>query len=335
MPSETYLELQDISKTYASKTVLHKTSISINQGEFVCCLGPSGCGKSTMLNSISGIITPSSGKVLLQGKDITFLPPEKRKCGVVFQSYALFPNLTVAQNIAYGLRGKEWNKKNILNRVFELLTLMNLESYEKKYPSNLSGGEQQRVALARALAPRPSLLLLDEPLAALDAKIRMRLGEELRRLQQQLGITTIMVTHDQQEALDLANRIIVMNQGQVEQVGTPEEIYQSPKTKFVAQFVGNINFIIPPNSQNKKEIAIRYEDVRLNYLTELRLQEEGTFVARIEEIRYLGNTIRVRLLLQDHITEIYADCIRSNRDLYTLNNLVSVNLPRASWQSWE
>lgn len=335
LPSNTYLELRDISKTYASQTVLHETNLSIKQGEFVCCLGPSGCGKSTMLNAIAGIISPSSGKILLQNKDITFLPPEKRKCGVVFQSYALFPNLTVAQNIAYGLRGKEWNKKTIDERVAEMLTLMNLDAYNKKYPCNLSGGEQQRVALARALAPRPALLLLDEPLSALDAKIRVRLGEELRRLQRQIGITTIMVTHDQQEALDLANRIVVMNQGNVEQIGTPEEIYQSPKTKFVAQFVGNMNFIIPPSSQDKKEIAIRYEDVVLNYLTEFRLQEKDTFVARIEEIRYLGNIIRVRLLLQDYVTELYADCIRSDKDLYTLNNLVSVTLPRASWQSWD
>lgn len=335
MLNNTYLELQNISKAYASQTVLQATSLTIQQGEFICCLGPSGCGKSTMLNIIAGIIDPSSGKLFLQGTDITFLPPEKRKCGVVFQNYALFPNLTVAQNIAYGLKRGEWNKQTISDRVSELLILTNLVGYNKKYPDDLSGGEQQRVALARALAPRPALLLLDEPLSALDAKIRVRLGEELRRLQRQIGITTIMVTHDQQEALALADRIVVMNQGQIEQIGSPGKIYHHPTTKFVAQFVGNMNFIGLPNTKYKKQIAIRYEDVVLSYLTEFKLQEDNTFVARIEDIQYLGNTIRLRLLLQDHVTELYADCMSLNENLYEINNLVAVTLPQKAWQSWD
>ncbi len=329
-----YLELINLNKRY-TQTVLNEINFSVKYGELLCCLGPSGCGKSTMLHCIAGIEELNSGSILLEKQNITNLPPEKRNFGMVFQNYALFPNLTVEQNIAYGLRGKKWNTKNRLERVHELLSLISLDKYEKKYPFELSGGEQQRVALARALAPSPKLLLLDEPLSALDAKIRIRLGEELRNLQRQVGITTIMVTHDQQEALMISDRIVLMSKGNIEQIGTPEEIYQKPSTKFVTEFIGNMNFITLPNTRNHKQIAIRYEDVIINVATEFHLQSEHTYIGRIEDIRYLGNTIRLRVILQDLKTNLYVDCMQSSDSTWSLNQIIAVTLPSTAWQIWD
>ena len=213
------------------------------QGELVCFLGPSGCGKTTLLRIIAGLERQTAGRIVQNGRDISALPPSARDYGIVFQSYALFPNLTVAGNVGYGLVNRRMSRAEIQNRVFELLKLVGLPGSEAKYPSQLSGGQQQRVALARALATSPGLLLLDEPLSALDAIERLRLRGEIRSLQKKVGVTTIMVTHDQEEALSMADRVVVMSKGAIEQIGTPREIYEQPATPFVADFVGRVNVL--------------------------------------------------------------------------------------------
>ena len=233
-----YLVIQQVAKSFGTFAALHRVSLAITQGEFVAFLGPSGCGKTTLLRAIAGLDPPTTGSITQGGRDITGLPPEQRDFGIVFQSYALFPNLSVAQNIGYGLRGPAWSRARIAERVAELLTTVGLPEQAQKYPAQLSGGQQQRVALARALANEPGLLLLDEPLSALDAIVRINLRQELRSVQRRLGVTTIMVTHDQEEAMSVSDRIVVMSQGRIEQVGTPEDIYHRPATPFVAGFVG-------------------------------------------------------------------------------------------------
>ena len=231
-----------LSKKFGNFTALQNISLNIRNGEFVCFLGPSGCGKTTLLRTIAGLEVQTVGQIEQDGRDISNLPPSERDFGIVFQSYALFPNLSVYDNVAYGLVSRKTRKETIDARVAELLQLVNLEDQSTKYPIQLSGGQQQRVALARALAPSPGLLLLDEPLSALDARVRQHLRHEIRSLQQRLGVTTIMVTHDQEEALTMADRVVVMNEGRVEQVGAPIEIYRNPQTAFVAKFIGNTNF---------------------------------------------------------------------------------------------
>ncbi|MBI3975169.1 MAG: putative 2-aminoethylphosphonate ABC transporter ATP-binding protein [Armatimonadetes bacterium] len=242
-PDAPYLQVDQIWKLFGSFTALSDVSFDIFPGEFVCLLGPSGCGKTTLLRIVMGLETQTRGRVLLQGRDISGLPPAERNFGIVFQSYALFPNLTVFDNIAYGLHARKLSRQQTRGRVEELLTLIGMPEAARKYPAQLSGGQQQRVALARALAPSPSLLLLDEPLSALDARLRVRLRHEVRSLQRRLGVTTILVTHDQEEALTMADRIVVMNQGVIEQIGTPMEVYRQPQTAFVADFVGEMNFL--------------------------------------------------------------------------------------------
>ncbi len=229
--------------TVAREAAIAPFSLSVGAGEFICFLGPSGCGKTTLLRIIAGLERQNAGTVRMAGRDVSALPPALRNYGIVFQSYALFPNLTVGRNVAYGLETRRTAADAIARRVDELLALVGLARHKDKYPAQLSGGEQQRVALARALAPSPALLLLDEPLSALDARVRQSLRHEIRGLQRRLGVTTIMVTHDQEEALAMADRIVVMNAGQVEQVGGPTEVYRRPNTPFVARFVGQMNFL--------------------------------------------------------------------------------------------
>uniref|UniRef100_UPI00135C2630 ABC transporter ATP-binding protein n=1 Tax=Rhodovarius lipocyclicus TaxID=268410 RepID=UPI00135C2630 len=237
-PALSYLRLSAIGKRHGAFQALRGVELSVAEGEFLCLLGPSGCGKTTLLRAIAGLDPPSEGRIEQAGRDITALPPAARDFGIVFQSYALFPNLTAAANITYGLRGGAWPRARRQARLEELLALVGLAEHAGKYPAQLSGGQQQRVAIARALAASPGLLLLDEPLAALDAVVRHRLRAEIRALQQRLRITTIMVTHDQEEALAVADRIAVMNQGRIEQLGSPEELYLRPATGFVAGFIG-------------------------------------------------------------------------------------------------
>ncbi len=237
------LEINGIHKSFDHFNALSDINLTVNQGEMLCFLGPSGCGKTTLLRIIAGLETQSSGSIFQSGRDISWLPASQRDYGIVFQSYALFPNLTIAENVAYGLVNNKMRKQEIQARVAELLAMTGLPTSGDKYPSQLSGGQQQRVALARALATKPGLLLLDEPLSALDATVRIRLRAEIRRLQKQVGVTTIMVTHDQEEALSMADRIVVMNHGVIEQVGTPLEIYECPASPFVVNFVGKINIL--------------------------------------------------------------------------------------------
>lgn len=238
-----YLKVENLTKTFGDFAALKNISLEVFEGEFVCFLGPSGCGKTTLLRAIAGLDIQTHGQVEQSGNDISGLPPSERDFGIVFQSYALFPNLTVDKNVAYGLENRHTPKPEIKARVDELLKLVGLPDQGSKYPAQLSGGQQQRVALARALATSPGLLLLDEPLSALDAKVRARLRQEIKDLQSTLGVTTIMVTHDQEEALTMADRIVVMNEGVIEQVGTPEDIYSRPESPFVADFVGTMNFL--------------------------------------------------------------------------------------------
>ena len=238
-----YLKVRNLTKKFGKFTALKDISLDILENEFVCFLGPSGCGKTTLLRAIAGLDIQTYGSISQGGKDISSLPPSERDFGIVFQSYALFPNLTVTRNVAVGLENMGIEALKVQQRVDELLTLVDLMDQKAKYPAQLSGGQQQRVALARAMATSPGLLLLDEPLSALDAKVRGHLRHEIKELQRKFAVTTIMVTHDQEEALTMADRIVVMDNGVIEQIGNPEEIYSSPKTKFVADFVGTMNFL--------------------------------------------------------------------------------------------
>jgi putative spermidine/putrescine transport system ATP-binding protein len=238
-----FLTLTHIRKSFGQTQVVHDFDMAIEKGEFVSFLGPSGCGKTTVLRMIAGFETPSSGTIMINGRNQNELKPNQRNIGMVFQAYALFPNMTVRDNVAFGLKVAGAPKDAIDARVKEMLALIHLEHLADRFPYQMSGGQQQRVALARALAPKPQVLLLDEPLSALDAKIRVSLREEIRMIQQQLGITTVFVTHDQEEALSISDRIVIMNAGRADQIGTPFEIYNRPATRFVASFVGTLNLI--------------------------------------------------------------------------------------------
>ena len=241
--AEPFLRLEGIRKEFGAFTALRDIRLEVSEGEFVCFLGPSGCGKTTLLRIIAGLEAQSAGTIRQAGRDISTLPPAERDYGIVFQSYALFPNLSAFDNVAYGLVNRRAGRSVIAERVAELLKLVGLPDAGAKFPAQLSGGQQQRIALARALATSPGLLLLDEPLSALDAIVRVHLRQEIRSLQQRLGVTTIMVTHDQEEALSMADRIVVMNHGVIDQVGTPLEVYREPATPFVADFVGKVNML--------------------------------------------------------------------------------------------
>jgi putative spermidine/putrescine transport system ATP-binding protein len=237
------LDIDHLVKRYGDFHAVRDVSLSVADGEFLVLLGPSGCGKTTTLRMVAGFIEPSAGHVKLGGADVTELPPWKRNAGMVFQSYALFPHLTVAQNVAFGLEMRKLPKADIGKRVDEALALVRLSGYGARLPRQLSGGQQQRVALARALAIRPDVLLLDEPLSNLDAKLRQEVRVEIRELQKQLGLTTVMVTHDQEEALTMADRLVVMNEGIVHQVGSQRDLYERPADRFVAGFVGRSTFL--------------------------------------------------------------------------------------------
>jgi iron(III) transport system ATP-binding protein len=238
-----FLRIRNLVKRFGAFTALQDVSLDVYRGEFICFLGPSGCGKTTLLRAIAGLDPQDEGTIEIAGRNVSRLPPAARDFGIVFQSYALFPNLTVAANVGYGLVNRRKSRGEIEARVRELLVLVGLTDQEKKYPVQLSGGQQQRVALARALATSPGLLLLDEPLSALDARVRLRLRDQIKSLQRRLGVTTVMVTHDQEEALAMADRIVVMNHGVIDQVGMPPEIYRTPATSFVADFVGSMTFL--------------------------------------------------------------------------------------------
>ena len=249
------LQLSGVRKEFGAFVALKDVSLDVHAGEFLCLLGPSGCGKTTLLRIIAGLEVQSAGRIVQAGRDVSRLPPMERDYGIVFQSYALFPNLSVADNVAYGLVNRKVARAERAARVKELLALVGLPDSAAKFPAQLSGGQQQRIAIARALATSPGLLLLDEPLSALDARVRVRLRGEIRGLQQRLGVTTILVTHDQEEALTMADRIVVMKDGAIEQIGTPSEVYLRPATPFVADFVGKTN-LLPAERAGERRIQV-------------------------------------------------------------------------------
>ncbi|TDQ42925.1 ABC transporter ATP-binding protein [Aureibacillus halotolerans] len=237
------ISIRGVSRQFGENTALRHVDLEVREGEFFSLLGPSGCGKTTLLNIIAGFLDPSSGDVYLDETDVTALPPFRRKMGMVFQNYALFPHLSVFDNVAYGLRVKKMPKADIAKKVEEVLALVRLEAYADRMPQQLSGGQQQRVAIARAMAIEPSVLLLDEPLSNLDAKLRKDMQTELRRIQRSIGITTILVTHDQEEALSLSDRIGILGDGELQQVGEPMQVYRQPANRFVAEFIGQVNIL--------------------------------------------------------------------------------------------
>ncbi|BBK30092.1 putative spermidine/putrescine transport system ATP-binding protein [Stella humosa] len=241
--SDTIVRLDRLQKRYGTVVAVEEMSLAVPRGELLCLLGPSGCGKTTTLKMIAGFVPPSGGRILIDESDVTGVPAHRRDTGMVFQNYALFPHLTVAENIAFAPRNVGMKRDETRRRVDELLELVQLGGLARRYPAELSGGQQQRVALARALALRPAVLLLDEPLSNLDARLRMQMRDELRGLVSRLGTTTLLVTHDQEEALAMADRIVVMNKGAVEQIGSPDEIYERPTSRFVAEFIGRCNLL--------------------------------------------------------------------------------------------
>ncbi len=329
-----FFQVNDIMKSFGPYKALEGVSLHVDQGEMLCLLGPSGCGKTTLLRIMAGLEMPDAGCVVLEGRDITSLNPEKRQFGFVFQNYALFPNLNVGENISYGLRG--YAKSHRQERVSELLALVGLKQYERHYPAELSGGQQQRVALARALAPDCKLVFMDEPLSALDARVRAQLREDLRGIQRRLGITAILVTHDQEEALAMADRIVLMQKGRIEQVDTPQALYENPSTRFAAEFIGSMNILSLERFNNGEPFGVRYEDILVSEATEANLRQEGSLVARIESIRPLGSFRRVELLLNDQITSIYADIPSAlfNSSSLGKGRLVAVTMPTACWRRW-
>lgn len=256
------LELQGLRKAYGQTIAVENLDLDVQDGEMVAFLGPSGCGKTTTLRMVAGFVAPTAGIIRVQGRDITDLPPNRRDMGMVFQSYALFPHMTVRANVAFGLKARHVPKAEIPPRIAAALQLVGLTGLEERYSKELSGGQQQRVALARVLALRPKLLLFDEPLSNLDAKLRVQMRHEIRRLQKEVGITALFVTHDQEEAMTIADRIVVMNKGRLEQAGTPAEIYDAPQTRFVADFIGTAN-LIPGRVSNDRFVSSRGLDVPL------------------------------------------------------------------------
>jgi len=345
-----YLSLTDLSKRFGQTVAVENFNLEVERGELVSFLGPSGCGKTTTLRMIAGFELPSTGSIVLDGVDITYLPPNRRRIGMVFQSYALFPNLTVAENIGFGLKVANRPADEIHKTVSEMLDLIKLKGFENRYPYQLSGGQQQRVALARALAIHPRVLLLDEPLSALDAKIRVELRTEIRRIQQALGITAIYVTHDQEEALSLSDRVVVMNAGHIEQVGTPFEVYNYPKTRFVASFIGQLN-LLPVVIEDPKQGVARFgtTTLRIDPVPDLRHGQHVTLALRPEEmglgvvegrnslpgkvldVMFLGAIVRVRVNIQGH--EVLADLFNERQlALPRVGEEVTVNFPpHACW----
>ena len=323
--AEICLELKDIRKSFEKETdVLKGISLAIGKGEFITLLGSSGCGKTTTLRIIAGLEMPDGGQVFLDGKDVTSLAPEARDVNTVFQNYALFPHMNVADNIGYGLKLKKTPKEEIRRKVKEMLELVQLPGYEKRKPSELSGGQKQRVAIARALVNNPKVLFLDEPLGALDLQLRRAMQIELKRLQKKLGITFVYITHDQEEAINMSDRIAVMNEGRFEQIGSPDEIYNHPRTSYVATFVGNANILkgraagtengcvlvelpggIMPVDAAGEEVK-EGEEVTLAVRSEnIRLDGGCGLEAEVAEKSFAGGLLRVVLKLSDG-TEVIA-----------------------------
>ncbi|MDQ0390823.1 ABC transporter ATP-binding protein [Labrys monachus] len=320
-----FLEISTLKKSFGANQVVKHFDLKVERGEFITLLGPSGCGKTTVLRMVAGFEMPTSGSISMDGKDVTALAPNQRNVGMVFQAYALFPNMTIAENIGFGLKIAKRPASEIAARVKQMLDMIKLPQIADRYPFQLSGGQQQRVALARAIAVQPKILLLDEPLSALDAKIRVSLRDEIRVLQQQLGITTLFVTHDQEEALSMSDRIVVMSEGRMEQVGTPFEIYNFPKTRFVSSFVGTLNFLTGKvvdaaagrilvdgqevitnrglegaSNGDTRSLALRPEAVTLGQGGENR----NTLHGKIELVSFLGSIVRIRVRFDKNLVTL-------------------------------
>ena len=313
--SQNIIEIKNVSKTYGDNTVLNNLSLNIKKNEFLTLLGPSGCGKTTTLKILAGFENGDSGKVLFNGEDISALPPYKRQLNTVFQKYALFPHMNVYENIAFGLKIKKVSKNQIDKKVSEMLKLVALEGFEKRAIDSLSGGQQQRVAIARALVNEPKVLLLDEPLGALDLKLRKEMQSELKRIQQRLGITFIFVTHDQEEALTMSDTIVVMNKGVIQQMGSPEDIYNEPANAFVADFIGESNIVDGImledlkvkfcnhvftcvdkgfNSNEAVDVVIRPEDI------EITSPENGMINGKVNSVKFKGVHYEIEVLEHEH-----------------------------------
>lgn len=312
-----YLKINNVFKSYDQKRVLNNISLDIEEGEFLCLLGPSGCGKTTLLRIIAGLEDVNSGAIILQDKDITNLEPSKIGFGIVFQSYALFPNMTAYNNIDFPLKERKVSKEKIDNKVKEVLEIVGLTNEAHKYPKALSGGQQQRIAIARALALEPKFLLLDEPMSALDAKVRHKLRMDIKRLQKELNITTIMVTHDQEEAITMADKIAILNGGDIMQIGTPEEIYQNPQNLFTAQFIGDTNCF----DNGDSILTVRPEYVQIEKSTKENYQ------GIISNIEFRGNLLRVEI--KDKLNENFIISDVSIKEWVNLN-LVEGDLVKIS-----
>lgn len=322
----TYLSVTQLNKSYGPTPIFQDIAFSASEGEFVTLLGPSGCGKSTLLRCLAGLTSVDSGQIILQGQDIVPLTPQQRTIGMVFQSYALFPNMTVERNVAFGLKMQKLGGAEIQRRVAEVLELVELNDYAKRYPHQLSGGQCQRVALARSLVTRPRLLLLDEPLSALDARIRRHLRDQIRRIQKELNLTTLFVTHDQEEALTLSDRIVLMNKGKIVQNGSAESLYTHPVDLFAAGFIGNYNLLTPEQATRmtglgfNSQVAIRPESVQFC------AQQQG-IPAEILSHSLLGNVIRYRV--KAHDVELMVDVLnRSVDDLHPAGYAVGLQLDK-------
>ena len=298
------LQIKDMTKKYDNGDGVEHINLDVYEGEIVTFLGPSGCGKTTILRTIGGFLDVTSGDITVDGQSIVGLPPEKRPTAMVFQSYNLWPHMTIYENLAFGLKLRKVPKATIDKDIKDILALVSMSGSEKKYPSQLSGGQQQRIAIARSLLLKPSLLLLDEPFSALDAKIRQQMREELKKIQHDLGITVIFVTHDQEEAMSLSHRIVVMNKGKFEQIGTPSEIYDHPATRHVASFIGEMNFL---SSSDGKTIAVRPEDITV---TE---GAGGNYTGIVRTIMLLGHYVVITVQHGDDIVKCNVDRDLSDR----------------------
>ena len=319
-----------LAKRFGASVVFEDLSFEIDDGEFITLLGPSGCGKSTLLRCLAGLERPDAGNIYVNGEDITHTKPQKRGIGMVFQSYALFPNMTVAENIVFGLKMQGLPKTEILHRAAQAIRTVELTGNEKKYPNQLSGGQRQRVALARALVMKPRILLLDEPLSALDARIRRNLRDEIRSIQREMHLTTIFVTHDQEEAMTMSDRIFLMNKGKFVQIGTPEEVYLSPADEFAARFIGSYNLLTREQASRIVDVkdatlyAVRPESVYVReeggkYPQTCSQPVEGTVVSH----QLLGNVIRYRIAALG--TELTVDVMnRSSSRLYAPQTAVQL-----------
>lgn len=332
-----FVQVSNLTKKYGNTVILNDLNLTIEKGEFITLLGPSGCGKSTLLRSIAGLTDIETGEIIIDGRNITNLNPKERNISMVFQSYALFPNMTAKENIAFGLKMKKNSKEEIETKVKKVIELVDLIGKEDFYPRQLSGGQQQRVALARALVVEPKILLLDEPLSALDAKIRKNLRLQIRRIQKELNITTIFVTHDQEEALIISDRIFLMDKGNFSQIGTPKEIYTSPKNEFVARFMGNYNVLkkedihnIIRNSNMEFEgnvFAIRPEAITLSEPANKINNHDGlNFSGNIKETFILGNILRYQIETEKNMLTV--DILnRENEKIYLENQNVNIFIP--------